>query len=270
VQIGTNLANDYFDFVRGADTAERQGPTRVTQAGFVSPTAMKRAIIAAFGITALFGCFLIFHGGIIMAGLVAIAILLGLAYTAGPFPIGYLGLSEFFVVFFFGSLAVAGTYFLQTGSWSSEAWLLGLGPGLLSCAILTVNNLRDVEQDRAAGKKTLVVRLGKWFGKAEYLMFVLAAMAIPLLFIDQHPLSLLCWLSLPPAIPLMVTICRASEPKDIEFSRTPFHAKRSSKNGKSFCFPTSTKRETNNGPRPPPCQDVAERLAKMSFKQSIT
>ena len=215
MQIGTNLANDYFDFVRGADQADRQGPTRVMQAGLVSASSMKRAIISAFGITALFGCFLILHGGIIMAGLVAIAILLGLAYTAGPFPIGYLGLSEFFVVFFFGSLAVAGTYFLQTGVWSSEAWLLGLAPGLLSCAILTVNNLRDVEQDRAAGKKTLVVRLGKWFGKAEYLMFILAAMAIPLLFIDQHPLSLLCWLSLPPAIPLMVTICKASEPKDI-------------------------------------------------------
>ncbi len=107
-------------------------PLRVMQAGLVSASSMKRAIISAFGITALFGCFLILHGGIIMAGLVAIAILLGLAYTAGPFPIGYLGLSEFFVVFFFGSLAVAGTYFLQTGVWSSEAWLLGLAPGLLS------------------------------------------------------------------------------------------------------------------------------------------
>lgn len=215
VQIGTNLANDYFDCIRGADTDKRLGPTRVTQAGLVTKTTMRRAIVISFCITALCGCYLILHGGFVMAALIGIAILLGIAYTAGPFPIGYLGLSEFFIVFFFGSLAVAGTYFLQTGQWSPDAWLIGLGPGLLSCAILVVNNLRDVEQDRAAGKKTLVVRLGKRFGKCEYLFFVLGAMAIPLLFTNSHPLALLCWLSLPPAIPLMVMICRENDPASI-------------------------------------------------------
>lgn len=215
IQISTNLANDFFDFLRGADTAERQGPLRVTQAGFVSPAIMKRAIIASFSITALCGCYLIAHGGLIMAALVCIAIIMGLGYTAGPFPIGYVGLSECCILFFFGSLAVSGTFFLQTGQWSSDAWLVGLAPGLLSCAILVVNNLRDEAQDRKAGKKTLVVRFGKIFGKCEYVFFVLGAMAIPLLFTDKHPLALLCWLALPPALPLMLTICKGNDPKEI-------------------------------------------------------
>ncbi len=215
IQIGTNFANDYFDFIRGADTPSRKGPTRVTQAGLVSISEMKRGIIIAFGLTLLCGCFLIAKGGLVMGILVSLAVLLGLAYTAGPAPIGYIGLSEVFIIFFFGSLAVAGTYFLQTGNWSQETWIIGMGPGLLSSAILVVNNMRDQKQDQAAGKKTLIVRFGDNFGKFEYIFFILGAMIVPCFFLQQHPLALLCWLTFPPTIPLMITICRQKQPEEI-------------------------------------------------------
>jgi len=215
IQIGTNLANDYFDFKKGADTSSRVGPVRVTQAGLASEKAMKLAIFIAFAAAALCSVYLIIQGGPIMMGLVALSIILGLAYTAGPFPIAYIGLSEVFILFFFGSLAVAGTYFLQTGVWGKEAWFVGMAPGLISSAIVVVNNLRDETQDRLAGKKTLIVRFGKGFGKAEYLFFILGAMAIPMLFFKDHPLALLSWLALPPAIPQIIAIFRETDPKMI-------------------------------------------------------
>lgn len=216
IQISTNLANDYFDCIRGADTADREGPTRVTQAGWVSKAAMRRAIYLSCLFTALSGCYLAIAGGPLIGGLVALAILLGLAYTAGPYPIAYIGLSEVFVIFFFGSLATAGTYFLQVGVWSFDAWIVGCSPGLLSSAILVVNNLRDHQQDRAIHKKTLVVRFGIWFGRCEYLVFILCALAIPLLFAPTHPFALLSLLALPPSLPLIVTIFKENTPSKID------------------------------------------------------
>ena len=165
IQIGTNLANDYFDFVKGADTLERKGFMRVTQAGLVEPAAMKRAITAVFALAALSGCYLIWHGGVMISIMLALYILLSVLYTAGPYPLAYLGLGDIFVLLLYGPAAVLITYYLQVGSLSYEACLAGIAPGALSMAILVVNNVRDIEEDRKANKKTLPARFGKAFGK---------------------------------------------------------------------------------------------------------
>ncbi|MFZ9033507.1 MAG: 1,4-dihydroxy-2-naphthoate polyprenyltransferase [Anaerohalosphaeraceae bacterium] len=186
IQIGTNLSNDYFDSVKGADTEERTGPLRATQAGLVSPVAMMRASIGVFGLAALLGLYLISKGGwpILVVGV--LSILSGILYTAGPFPLGYLGMGEIFVLFFFGPVAVGGTYYLQTRAINPLIIMAGLAPGLISTAILAVNNLRDRRTDKTAGKKTLAVRLGRQFGIFEYIACVLLASFIPVV---------LCWIT---------------------------------------------------------------------------
>ncbi len=203
IQIGTNLANDYFDFIKGADTSERKGFLRVTQAGLVTPTVMKRAIIASFILAALCGCYLIWHGGAMISALLFAYILLSILYTAGPFPLAYLGLGDIFVLFLYGPGAVLITYYLQTEHLSWQAFLAGLSPGALSMAILIVNNVRDIEEDRKAGKKTLPVRFGRTFGKCQF-FFAIFLSLLPLFFLyEEHPSSLLALLILSPAIPLM-------------------------------------------------------------------
>ena len=184
IQIGTNLSNDYFDYMKGADTEERTGPVRATQAGLVSPVAMMRASVGVFGLAALLGLYLISKGGwpILVVGV--LSILSGILYTAGPFPLGYMGLGDVFVLFFFGPVAVGGTYYLQTHAINPIVIMAGLAPGLISTAILSVNNIRDHLTDKTAGKKTLVVRLGRSFGIFEYIACVLTASLIPLV---------LCW-----------------------------------------------------------------------------
>ena len=186
IQIGTNLSNDYFDYIKGADTEERTGPVRATQAGLVSPVAMMRASIGVFGLAALLGLYLISKGGwpILVVGV--LSILSGILYTAGPFPLGYLGMGEIFVLFFFGPVAVGGTYYLQTHASNPLIIIAGLAPGLISTAILAVNNLRDRRTDKTAGKKTLAVRLGIQFGIFEYIACVLLASFIPVV---------LCWIT---------------------------------------------------------------------------
>lgn len=180
LQIGANFANDYFDYVKGADTDDRLGPLRVTQAGLIKPQVMKGAIILTFLLTFVPGAYIVFRGGPIFLGIGLASILCGLLYTAGPFPLGYLGLGELFVFIFFGPVATGGTYYLQTGSIPPLVLLAGAAPGLFSVAILTVNNLRDIDGDRNAGKKTLAVRYGPTFARFEYLTaLVLASVAIP-------------------------------------------------------------------------------------------
>jgi 1,4-dihydroxy-2-naphthoate octaprenyltransferase len=199
IQIGTNLSNDYFDFIKGADTDERTGPTRATQAGLVPPPLMKWASVGVFIAAAFLGLYLITQGGwpIMLIGI--LSILSGILYTAGPYPLGYIGLGDVFVLVFFGPLAVGGTYYLQTHSMSRIAVLAGLIPGLISTAILTVNNLRDYQTDKSTGKKTLVVRFGKRFGVTEYCACVIIASLIPVVlcwFTREHFLSLVSLLSL--------------------------------------------------------------------------
>lgn len=179
IQIGTNFANDYFDFKQGKDTEKRLGPTRATAAGLVSPNTMKWAMILAFALAVGFGAYIMWRGGIPIVVIGVLSILCGIAYTGGPYPLGYNGLGDIFVLVFFGPVAVAGTYYVQALTWSPIAAFVGLAPGLLSMALLAVNNLRDVEEDTSTGKRTLVVRFGKTFGKMEYIVCVLGGFLLP-------------------------------------------------------------------------------------------
>ncbi len=201
IQIGTNFCNDYADFVKGADTAERKGPARATQSGWISPAAMLRGTVLVFTLAAVLVGYLVQRGGwpVLLIGVLSIAF--GALYTAGPKPLAYLGLGDLFVVLFFGPVAVAGTYYVQALEFNLPATVLGIGPGLLSTAILTVNNLRDVEEDEAANKRTLAVRYGPAFVRAEYAVCVLAAGALPLLvwgFSPNHLGAMLAGLILVP------------------------------------------------------------------------
>jgi len=179
IQIATNFANDYYDFHTGADEGERLGPIRATQAGWVTPAAMKRAMIIAFGLAFCAGIYLVARGGwpIVVIGLASI--LFGILYTGGPYPLGYNGLGEVFVLIFFGPIAVAGTHYVQALEWSWTAVLMGLSPGLFSVGILTVNNLRDIKGDRQAGKHTLAVRFGATFASWEYVGSITVAILLP-------------------------------------------------------------------------------------------
>lgn len=215
IQIGTNLTNDYFDFIKGADTKDRKGFMRVTQAGLVTPEAMKRAMIATFAIAALSGCYLIWQGGAMIALMLALYIALSVLYTAGPFPLAYLGLGDVFVLFLYGPAAVLITFYLQTGTLSTEALLAGLSPGALSMAILAVNNVRDIEEDRLAGKKTLPVRFGRTFGKCQFLFSIMLALVPILFFYSAHPFSLLALLILLPALPLMRAMISNQDPRQL-------------------------------------------------------
>ena len=193
IQIGTNFANDYFDFLKGADTKKRMGPVRATASGLVKPKTMKYAYLMAFGLSIAFGLYLIGRGGWPILIIGSFSVLFGILYTGGPFPLGYKGLGEIFVLIFFGPVAVGGTYYLQTLEINTTVILAGLSPGLISTALLTVNNLRDIHTDREAGKRTLAVRFGPLFARAEYILSISLACIMPLvlLIVDPaHPYSL--------------------------------------------------------------------------------
>lgn len=196
IQIGTNLDNDYHDFKKGADTSERKGPVRVTQQGLVSPKSVKIAYSLAFLFAAVISFPLIYKGGTVFLFLMLISILFGLLYTAGPYPLAYLGLGELFVLPFFGPVATLSTAYLQNTPLSFPLFLAGLAPGFLSCAILTVNNLRDEEEDRKANKKTLIVRFGSLFGKFEYALCIFFAALIPFYLAQYNGFVLICLLPL--------------------------------------------------------------------------
>ncbi len=178
LQIGANYANDYFDFIKGSDAAERLGPTRAVAAGWVSPEAMKRAFVLIFLAAAVVGLSLLLRAGwpVLIIGLFAVAS--AVLYTGGPFPLGYHGLGELFVFIFFGPVAVAGTFYVQALRLTPAAVAAGVPPGLLSVAILTVNNLRDLHDDRRSGKHTLPARLGSSFGRAEYLACLIISLLL--------------------------------------------------------------------------------------------
>ncbi len=179
LQVAANFVNDYADFKKGTDDAGRIGPLRVTQAGWVTTKQMKRAIFVVFGLALLFSVYLVYRGGwpIVVIGVLAIAS--SACYTAGPFPLGYHGLGEVFVFLFFGPVALAGAYYVQALTLDWVVVLAGCGPGLISVAILTVNNLRDIEGDRKAGKRTLAVRFGREFTMAQYYFCLLGAALLP-------------------------------------------------------------------------------------------
>jgi len=206
IQIGTNFANDYFDFIKGADTEMRKGPQRATQQGWIPPSDMLRASLLAFSFALFFAIPLMLMAGLWSWGVALLCILFGLLYTGGPKPLGYVGLGEILVFVFFGPVAICGTYFLQTGEMDFFIFLASLSPALLSTAILVANNLRDETSDRIANKKTLVVRWGRKFGSYEYAILILFASIIPSLLALFHlaPLSLtITSLILVPAVPLI-------------------------------------------------------------------
>ena len=180
IQVGTNLANDYFDYRKGADTEARLGPLRVTQGGLLAPETVRAGAIVTFGLAALIGLYLVAVGGwpILVIGLLSIAA--GVLYTAGPWPLGYHGLGDLLVFVFFGVLAVTGTAYLHTGAFGSGAFVASIPVGLLVTAILVVNNLRDIDTDRAAGKRTLAVRIGRHATRVQYVLFVTGAYCVPL------------------------------------------------------------------------------------------
>ncbi|MDN3506244.1 MAG: 1,4-dihydroxy-2-naphthoate octaprenyltransferase [Simkaniaceae bacterium] len=212
IQISTNLANDLFDFLKGADNENRKGPTRVTASGLMSIAQVKMTTFLVMSITAVFGSALALQGGLLVGALLPCALLLALGYTAGPFPLSYLGIAEFFILVFFGPVATGMTYFLQTQTLSPHAFLIGLAPGLLSCSILIINNLRDVEEDRAANKKTLVARLGTRFGKWEFALSILMASALPLFTYGKHPLVLGAALTAIPGFFLVRSVFSSTDP----------------------------------------------------------
>jgi 1,4-dihydroxy-2-naphthoate octaprenyltransferase len=182
VQIGTNFANDYYDFVKGADTAARVGPRRAVAAGLIAPATMKRAMVLVFAAAFLSGLSLIAWGGPWLLAVGIASIICGYAYTGGPYPLGYHGLGDVFVFIFFGLVAVGATYFVQAGRVSAAAWLAAVPVGLLAANILVVNNYRDVETDAVAGKRTLVVRFGRGFARAQFGLSLLVAAAVPVAF----------------------------------------------------------------------------------------
>ncbi len=213
IQIGTNFANDYYDFKSGADNEKRLGPTRATQAGWVAPGAMKRAFILVFTLAFISGMYLVWRGGWPVLAIGIFSILCGILYTGGPYPLGYNGWADCFVLIFFGPVAVGGTYYVQALEIPWLVLLAGLAPGLISTALLTVNNLRDVHTDRIAGKRTLVVRFGVGFGRMEYLLCLLAAAAIPAVLVGltgRHKFALLASAAILLALPDIRTVLRTS------------------------------------------------------------
>jgi 1,4-dihydroxy-2-naphthoate octaprenyltransferase len=200
IQVGTNLSNDYSDARRGADTEERLGPVRVTAGGLVPPRQVLLATYITFGLAVLCGVYLIAEAGWVLLLIGAASILAGVLYTGGPRPYGYEGLGEVFVFLFFGIVAVVGSYYVQTKSLEWEAFAVAVPVGLLASAILVVNNVRDIDTDRRAGKRTLAVRLGRartrnLFAGMVYLAYLAAP--VPWIAGSLSPWLLLPWLTLP-------------------------------------------------------------------------
>jgi 1,4-dihydroxy-2-naphthoate octaprenyltransferase len=206
IQVGANLSNDYSDARRGADAEDRLGPVRVTAGGLVPPRQVLIATYVTFGLAVLCGIYLIAVAGWQLLLVGAASIVAGVLYTGGPRPYGYEGLGELFVFLFFGIVAVAGSFYVQTETLVWEAFALAVPVGLLAAAVLVVNNVRDVETDRRAGKRTLAVRLGRertrtLFAAMTYLAYLLTP--VTWLFGPLDPWVLLPLLSLPLAAPIV-------------------------------------------------------------------
>jgi len=197
IQITTNLANDLFDFLKGADNALRTGPARVTQLGYVKTGQMIIALGISLLVSILLGIYLVITGGTPILIIGILSLIFAVLYTGGPFPLGYLGLGDLFVFVFFGPVALWGTYFLMVQDISNAVFislmLIGCSIGFLSAAILIVNNLRDIKEDELAGKKTLAVRFGALFSKIEYLIMIGLGSVLPLanyMYTHKHKWSM--------------------------------------------------------------------------------
>ncbi|MFO7925408.1 MAG: 1,4-dihydroxy-2-naphthoate polyprenyltransferase [Halobacteriota archaeon] len=227
LQIGTNFANDYYDAVRGADTEDREGFTRVTAGGLIDPESIRRAMYATFGLAILIGTYLVYIGGVPILAVGLASVVAGITYTGGPLPYGYRGLGDLFVFVFFGLVAVAGTYYVQAvggvagrvplwvpeGTVPAAAIVAGLPAAGLSTAILVVNNIRDRETDAASDKRTLAVLLGYRASRIEWSAMVGLAYAIPVVFwLDGYHVAVLSpLLTAPLAVTLGETVWQRAD-----------------------------------------------------------
>ncbi|QRV15268.1 1,4-dihydroxy-2-naphthoate polyprenyltransferase [Haloterrigena salifodinae] len=228
IQIGTNFANDYYDAIKGADTDDREGFTRVTQAGIISPEQVKLATFVTFALAILSGTYLVYVGGlpILVVGLASVVC--GWAYTGGPYPLGYHGLGDLFVFVFFGLVAVMGTFYVQAaatvaeplttaipdGTVTREAFFASLPVAGISTSIIVVNNIRDLETDAETGKRTLAVRIGYRWSRVEYAALLgLAYLVPPWLWLAEGfgPRVLLPLASLPYAAVVARTVCTRTD-----------------------------------------------------------
>lgn len=205
IQIGTNLANDYWDAKKGADGAERLGPLRVTSAGLLEPGTVFRGMVASFFAASLAGLWLVFTAGwpVVVIGIVSI--LSGILYTAGPFSLAYLGLGDIFTFVFFGLVATAGTYFVQTHEFSFASLVLGAVPGFYSVVLIALNNLRDRQSDVLSNKMTLAVRLGETFARWEIFLCLLAPCLVSLWM--AHAGLLMWWMATVSLVPAILAAC---------------------------------------------------------------
>lgn len=207
LQIGVNLANDYFDYRQGIDTEDRLGPPRVAQSGLIPPKQVRAGMALTLILSLIPGFYLLSVGGwpVLFIGLACIGA--ALAYSGGPFPLASHGFGDMFVFVFFGLVAVCGTYYVQALRLTPMVWLMGAIEGLLITAILVVNNLRDIQTDRQSGKRTLAVIIGDRGSKVEYLLLLGAAYAIPvILWLSRHGSA---WMILPLfSLPLALSLMR--------------------------------------------------------------
>lgn len=202
IQIGTNFTNDLYDYHKGADTTKRKGPVRVLSAGLISVREMKTGIVITFLLAFALGLYLVYVGGIIILIIGVLSIAAGIAYTAGPYPLAYKGLGDIFVFMFFGLIGTMGTFYLHTNELSLPAFLSSIPVGSLITNILVVNNYRDIEEDRIAGKNTLAVKLGKTFTQYQFIFLIAASFLTPLalfLFFNFTIWIFLPYLTLPVA-----------------------------------------------------------------------
>jgi 1,4-dihydroxy-2-naphthoate polyprenyltransferase len=214
IQIGTNLSNDYSDARRGADTEERLGPVRVTAGGLMPPRHVLVGTYVAFGVAVAAGLYLAAVAGWELLVVGVASILAGVLYTGGPRPYGYEGVGELFVFVFFGIVAVVGSYYVQTEELRWEAFALAVPVGLLSSAILVVNNVRDIDTDRRAGKRTLAVRLGRERARRLFVAMIVLSFAAPVATFAFGGLT--AWLlvtlaAVPLAVPLVRTVSSRSD-----------------------------------------------------------
>ena len=215
LQIGANFANDVFDYEKGADTAERLGPTRAVQAGLLSARSMRLGMVLVFGLALGLGLYLTSVAGYAILIIGCASILSAIAYTGGPYPLGYHGLGDVFVFLFFGLVAVCGTAFVELGHVPVLALWCALPVGALATAILVVNNLRDRHQDVRVGKRTLAVRFGRGGAIAEYVLLLASAYAVPIgLAISARPWALLPLATLPLALARLRAFLAASDGPD--------------------------------------------------------
>jgi 1,4-dihydroxy-2-naphthoate octaprenyltransferase len=214
IQIGVNYANDLADAEKGADTAQRIGPTRAVASGLLTPRQMKLGIAVAFGLAAIAGCYLIWLAGWVILVIGIVSIIAALGYTNGPIPYGYYGLGEVFVFLFFGLVATVGTRYVYDRTASADAWLSGVSMGFLAAAILVANNVRDIDTDRIAGKRTLAVILGRPAARWIYAGMVFASyatIAVAVVAGILPPWALLTLVSIPIVIRPMRAIFTTTE-----------------------------------------------------------